>query len=47
MMVVQHAKIYLFAKSCWNGIPNSYNDLINIKHVLRKILITKAPDGDL
>ena len=30
MMAVQHAKFHLFAKSCWNGIPNSCNDLINI-----------------
>ena len=34
--VGRYEKFHMFAKSCWNGIPNSCNDLINIKYVMRK-----------
>ena len=30
MLVVRYEKFDVFAMSCWNGIPNSCNDLINI-----------------
>ena len=30
MLVVRYEKFHVFAMSCWDGIPNSCNDLINI-----------------
>ena len=44
--VLVYEKFHVFALSCWNGILNSCNDLID-GMPCEKIRITKAPDGDL
>ena len=30
ILIVRDAKFHVFSKSCWKGIPNSCNDLINV-----------------
>ena len=35
VFIVRYEKIHVFAMSCWNGIPNSCYDLINIWHFMR------------
>ena len=35
MLVGRYEKFHVFAMSCWNGIPNSCNNLIKIWHFMR------------